>query len=517
MSEKLSFDEIVKSCPLESLPLPGEKKSQIEINENTQISVDEQRREIARLARLISRGHAGYDLWDKDTTQKFEKAIEDFYNGISEPQKLGNNKEKGFYNQLDKVLQILPDSHLKVSYGEGNLIARESNTVSVGENSCPIRPQTEEEKAKNKAPRKEPWSIVPSKDGKSVVLAISDLGTVNPEDWLKLQKETKEALFNKDGTEKYDSLIIDVRGNPGGPSIPYELIGKMLYGNEVAPFEKNAYRDTPENDYLRCVNGEISKEEFTRRSKEHKYTGKLVTVCDYTGHEEEFPPFVNGGFKKPITLITDRQTASAGETLCQVLKGHPGLTIAGENTSGCYAENSGDVARNEFGYGVKIGTSHVFVKEGHSCETKGFAVDFETKGQDALTAVQQNLDKINATAQKRLDAYTPPANAPAKNRDDRLAFNDMMFVREINKGDLSLDKIETFYKSMYPDSYNSGKFEKIKEGASKGQIQKSLQTMLKEKQAETGSQQPSLQKEIAAKGQKTFTVSQRHADKGGRS
>ena len=136
--------------------------------------------------------------------------------------------------------------------------------------------------------------------------------------------------------------------------------------------------------------------------------------------------------------------------------------------------------------------------------------------------VQQNLDKINTTAQKRLDAYTPPANAPAKDRDDRLAFNDMMFVREINKGNLSLDTIETFYKSMYPDSYNSGKFEKIKSGASKGQIQKnkdskSLQTKLNEKQAESRSQKPSLQKGIAAKGQKTVTVSQRRADRGGRS
>jgi len=66
---------------------------------------------------------------------------------------------------------------------------------------------------------------------------------------------------------------------------------------------------------------------------------------------------------------------------------------------------------------------------------------------------------------------------------------------------------------MYPDSYKSGKFEKIKKGASKGQIQKSLQTMLMEKQDKSRSQEHSFQKEIAAKGQKSF----RRADRGGRS
>lgn len=514
MSEKLSFEEIVNSCDLESLPLPGEEKVSVNVDKNTRISADEQRRELAKIARLISRGHAGYDLWDKAVVEKFEKAITDIYNNISGDIALQNDQKTGFYNQIDKALQILPDEHLKVSPGRRNLLPRESNEVSVGTNSCP------EEK---------PWEIKQSEDGKTAILAIRDLGSTQPQDWLKLQKEVQETLFNKDGTEKCDSLIIDVRSNPGGPSIPYEMIGKMLYGNEMAPFEKSAYRDTPENDYLRCINGEISKEEYQQRSKNHKYTDELVTVCDYAGHEQEFPPFANGGFKKPITLLTNRETASAGESLCQLLKGHPGLTIAGENTAGCYAENSGDCVRNQFDYGVKIATSHVFVREGYSCERKGFPVDLKTTGHDALATVIENQDQINSAAQKRIDAYTLPQTA--KSRDDRLAFNDMMFIRELNKGNISKEQLRNLYEQLYPGK--TGKFEEIivpaaaKVPESKRQTaekpNKSLQTNLSglqkanttEKSVQRSKQSGNLQSNIAAQSQKTDAVLHKYADRCG--
>lgn len=130
------------------------------------------------------------------------------------------------------------------------------------------------------------------------------------------------------------------------------------------------------------------------------------------------------------------------------LKGHPGLTIAGENTSGCYAENSGDCVRNQFDYGIKIATGHCFVKEGRSCERTGFAVDFETKGQDALKVVTENQSEINAAAQQRLDAYIPPQTA--NDRNNRLAFNDMMFIRELNKGNVKKEDLKNLYRMLYP-------------------------------------------------------------------
>ena len=477
----LSFDEIVSTAVL-----PPPYASQ-ETTDRKTITPEEQRRELANIACLISRGHTGYLLWNREVTKQFEEAIADLYNSISENLDLKNKNGTGFYNKLDKALQILPDEHLKVSPGKGNLIPREpENKTSVGENSCPEKP----------------WSIKQSEDGKSTILTISDLGSTNPKDWLDLQQTVQRTLFKEDGSENCDSLIIDVRGNPGGPSIPYERIAKMLYGNEVAPFEKSVYRDMPENDYLRCANGEISKEEYEYRKKYHQYTGEMVTVCDYTDHEKDFPPFVSGGFKKPITLLTDRKTASAGESLCQLLKGHPGLTIAGENTAGCYAENSGDCARNKFNYGVKIGTSHVFVRDGHSCEKQGFSVDFKTNGQDALTAVQKNMDKINADAQKRLDAYTPPKKAK-NNRNDQLAFNDMMFIRELNRGNIPEEQLRGLYNHLFPDS--SEKFDKILQAAPTGLLAETAKNQ-KDISASQKSNKKNNEKETAYKLQKAYEM-----------
>lgn len=450
MSEDLTFEQIVASAVL---PDPAQK---VETTDEKTITPDEQRQELAKIARLISKGHAGYTLWDKETTRRFEAAVVDLYDGISETLPLGSNKVKnGFYNQVDKVLQILPDEHLKVSPGQGNLIARDPNPSNVGDNS---------------ATPDSAWEIKLAEDGKTPVLALNDLGSTGPKNWIELRKQLRETLFNADGTEKVDSLIIDVRENPGGPSIPYELVGKMLYGNEVAPFEKMAYRDTPENDFLRCVNGEMNAEEYAYRQKNHTYTGELKTALDYSDHEQEYPPFADGGFKRPITLLTSRNTASAGESLCQMLKGHPGLTVAGENTAGCYAENSGDCARNKFGYGVKIATGHCTVKEGYSCERTGFAVDFETKGQDALKTVMENQSEINAAAQKRLNAYTPPKTK--QNRDNRLAFNDMMFVRELNRGNLPKDTLRQLYGSLY--QRKEGKFDTIISSVARGKPKETL-------------------------------------------
>ncbi len=459
MSEKLTFEQIINSV---TLPNPAVKT---EKTDRKTITPDEQRQELAKIALLISKGHAGYTLWDKETTDKFETAIAELYNNISEPLDLKNTQKDGFYNKVDAALQILPDEHLKVSPGQGNLIPREPNPTEVGKNSCD---------------KEKPWEIKLSEDGKSTILAINDLGSTGPKDWIELRNQVRNTLFNENGTEKVDSLIIDVRSNPGGPSIPYELIGQMLYGNEVAPFEKMSYRDTPQNDYLRCANGEMSMEEYTQRQKEHKYTGEFVTVCDYSGHEQEFPPFANGGFKRPVTLLTNRETGSAGESLCQYLKGHPGLTIAGENTSGCYAENSGDCVRNQFDYGIKIATGHCFVKEGRSCERTGFAVDFETKGQDALKAVTENQSEINAAAQQRLDAYIPPQTA--NDRNNRLAFNDMMFIRELNKGNVKKEDLKNLYRMLYP-----GKEKKFDAMIASKPSKESLQTKIIKKAEKSSS------------------------------
>ncbi len=431
----LTFAEIVDTISLEDIASP------FEASQTDMMTREDQQRDIARIGRLIAKGHVGYTLWDEATRQEFENSLAEFYNGDLETVSV-----KDFCIKLDKVLQKLPDEHLKISPSKGNLLPREPNPVAVGNNICTDKK----------------WEISEVEGKKTAIIALPELGSTLPNEWLQFSKELDEKLFNPDGSEKYDSLIIDIRDNPGGASVPFELLAKKLYGNEVAPFEKSVYRDTREADYIRLINGEISRDTYLQRMQNHQYSGALVPVCDYSSHREKYPAFVNGGYKKPIIILTNRQTASAGESLCQFLKHHPGVTYVGENTAGCYAEISGEAVRGQFGYGVKIGSTHAFFENGENFERKGFPVDINTSGQDAFAYATENLQQINSSANERLLNHKSGSRGFSF---EQLANNDFAFVRAINQG-MDIEAVKGLYAQIYPE--RADKFEAVKNYALTG-------------------------------------------------
>lgn len=433
----LTFQEIIDTISFEDIEKSSELSAQSEL-----MTKEDQQKELARIGRLIAMGHPGYDLWDDAAKVKFEKNLAEFYNG-----KLENINVKDFCLKLDKVLQKLPDEHLKVSPSKGNLLPREPNKVAVGNNVC----------------KDKKWEISESNDKNTAVIALPRLGDTLPNEWLEFSKELDEKLFKPDGSEKYTSLIIDIRDNPGGASVPFELLANKLYGNDVAPFEKSAYRDTQEADYIRMITGDISRDTYLQRIKNHQYSGELVPICDYSSHKGKHPAFVRGGYKRPITILTNRNTASAGESLCQFLKYHPGVTYVGENTAGCYAEISGETIRGKFGYGIKIASTHAFFENGENFERKGFPVDINTSGQDAFNYVKENLQQINLLANKKLLRSQSSSGYPSF---DQLANNDFAFIRAINLGIINIDSAKELYSQIYPD--RADKFEAVKNYALTG-------------------------------------------------
>ena len=437
MSEnRLTFEEIINTISFEDIERSFDAPVQSGL-----MTKEDQQNDIARIGRLIAKGHVGYNLWDETTRQEFENSIAEFYNG-----NLETINVKDFCVKLDKVLQKLPDEHLKISPSKGNLLPREPNHVAVGNNIC----------------RDKKWEISEINNANTAVIALPELGNTLPNEWLQFSKELDKKLFNPDGSEKYDSLIIDIRDNPGGASIPFELLAKKLYGNEVAPFEKSVYRDTKEADYIRMINGEISKDAYQQRIQNHPYSDELVSICDYSSHKEKYPAFAKGGYKRPIAILTNRNTASAGESLCQFLKHHPGATYIGENTAGCYAEISGESVRGKFGYGVKIGSTHAFFEREESFERKGFPVDIDTSGHDAFAYVKENLQQINHTANRKLSSSKSESKYIPFNQ---LANNDFAFIRAINQG-MDITVVQNLYAQLYPDKADN--FEIVKTYALEG-------------------------------------------------
>ena len=110
----LTFQEIIDTISFEDIEKSSELSAQSEL-----MTKEDQQKELARIGRLIAMGHPGYDLWDDAAKVKFEKSLAEFYNG-----KLENINVKDFCLKLDKVLQKLPDEHLRVSPSKGNLLPR---------------------------------------------------------------------------------------------------------------------------------------------------------------------------------------------------------------------------------------------------------------------------------------------------------------------------------------------------------------------------------------------------------
>ena len=424
----LNFEQIIESVSLNDIIRLSEKSNA------ERMSVEKQRFELAKIARLIVKGHAGYETWDDEVKKQFAAGVERLYNGAIEGADID-----AFYQNLDKVLQNLPDEHLRVYNPRGNPMPREYNECSVGGNLVA---------------EKEPgWRIY--NDENIGVIALPYLGNTGPDKWKEFSKELDDKLFNSDGSAKYSSLVIDVRDNPGGTSIPFEILARKLYGNEVAPLVKSEYRDTPEGDYIRCISGEISRDAFEDRIKMHQYTGKMKTICDYSKHEEECPAFVNGGYKRPIFVMTNRNTASAGEGLCQFLKYHPSTVFVGENTAGCYAEISGKSVDSDLGYGVKIASMHASFgkdKDGKDnvFERKGFAPDVCTKGVDAYAYIKDKYELLMSMSHLKLHNFSKKASKGSKEGFNRLAHNDFAFIRAINSG-MSVEQAKGLYAEIYPD------------------------------------------------------------------
>ena len=73
---RLTFEEIINTISFEDIERSFDAPDQSGL-----MTKENQQYDIARIGRLIAKGHVGYNLWDETIRQKFENSIEKFYNG----------------------------------------------------------------------------------------------------------------------------------------------------------------------------------------------------------------------------------------------------------------------------------------------------------------------------------------------------------------------------------------------------------------------------------------------------
>ena len=116
---------------------------------------------------------------------------------------------------------------------------------------------------------------------------------------------------------------------------------------------------------------------FTKDKTLGHYTQTRITgTDDYTPLVKSFiEPKASSPYIKPLTLLTNDQTASAGDVFAMVMKELPQVTIIGERTLGIYSEMYGFTMPN--GWLVSLSNQRLYSSKMESYESIGTPVDFQ--------------------------------------------------------------------------------------------------------------------------------------------
>lgn len=162
-------------------------------------------------------------------------------------------------------------------------------------------------------------------------------------------------FLNKYGT--VNGYIIDLRHNKGG-------------------------------DFTYCfseIGSLTNQSRYVFKSKTKNGKGKN----DFTEWKEWYIQPKGNYINKPIIVLTDRYTISAGERSVMAFKTLPNVTVVGDTTNGAHGTMIGRELANGWYYSLVIQKVEMF--DGNTYEGIGLAPDFYIKNQ--LTEIYQGTDK----------------------------------------------------------------------------------------------------------------------------
>lgn len=165
-----------------------------------------------------------------------------------------------------------------------------------------------------------------------------------------------------DKFESSDGLIIDLRHNQGGDfTYSFSEMGRLTD--------------------RRC---------FAFRSKTKNGKGKN----DYTPWKEWYLEPSGRHFGKPIAVLTDRYTISAGERTVMALREIPGVTVIGDTTSGAHGTMIGRETSN--GWYYSLVPQKVELPDGRSLEGIGLPPDIFVRNN--ITELLSGTDRVLESA-----------------------------------------------------------------------------------------------------------------------
>ena len=141
--------------------------------------------------------------------------------------------------------------------------------------------------------------------------------------------------------------------------------------------------------------------EFGRLTDEERFVFRSRTKSgpgetEYTGWYDWSLSPSGPYFDKPVVLLTDRLTISAGERAVMVLKSLPNLTHVGDTTNGAFATKLGKELAN--GWDYSIVSQQLEYRDGVDYEGTGMPPDIVMK--NTLEEINQGQDRVLEEALK---------------------------------------------------------------------------------------------------------------------
>lgn len=314
-----NFDNILNSISLEELQNP--------------IFSESREKNIAAFARFIANGHVGWDSFEDDVKNKFYTEIENLYN--KEPA-----ADENVLEEMEVLLlRCVPDNHAFVLDAQKNKLLNDADAQKIADKAIDKYPQAQV--GQNSAytlnkdsacqtlccqgGEKNPLSIVEklNEEGKKIgVISLSKCPQPSDPDY----NIDEFCRIFADNYQKWDAVVLDVRGNEGGNDKLLSFMTEKLYGTAPRYHRTQEMRMTPEAKILQG-----------QKIKSAKFLDQLHEMYPngYKSSPQNEPDFdEKNGYPNNIYILTDRKTSSSAEFVCGLHK-HPKVKYIGENTCGC--------------------------------------------------------------------------------------------------------------------------------------------------------------------------------------
>ena len=343
-------------------------------DENKILFVNEIRKDVSTLARILIRGYVGWPYHDITTKIAVLDRLEFLY---SEDQEM---TIKEFKNKIGHISRLIPDNHLTIIHGRPRF-----RQPFAGQNYAVDT------------------NVFFGHIDNTAIVALKTLGNdrLSKEERFDLRNLTKWASTNLPNS---DALIVDLRGNGGGNDKHTNKFAEYLCGGVTNyPAIQEYVRTT------KTANKTAQPNKFEDIKKIHK----LPDSEEPQLYQPKHATYKNGdiiyintdkAYMKPIYILIDKRTGSSAERFILAMRHHPMVRFVGDNSGGTevFGNMSSEIYLPNSKAVIRVGTHYRSLDRelGHDhYELHGLKPDIRCReGEDAMQVALKDIENKQYTA-----------------------------------------------------------------------------------------------------------------------